>query len=56
MLVFLQEIGAAAKTSIGTVFADSLKDMAWPLSSDEVGAAGISSMGAAGFEPATSRV
>lgn len=45
LIVFLQEIGAAAKTPIGTVFADSLKDMAWPLSSDEVGAAANRAIG-----------
>jgi replicative DNA helicase len=39
LLELVQEIGAIAGTPVGTVCADSLKDMAAPLSSDEVGAA-----------------
>jgi replicative DNA helicase len=39
LAVLMQEIGEHAGTPIGSVFADSLKDMAAPLSSDEVGAA-----------------
>jgi hypothetical protein len=38
-VLFVQEIAAIIGTPIGTVCADSLKDMASPLSSDEVGAA-----------------
>ena len=39
-VVFVQEVGdGIAKCPVGTVCTDSLKDMAAPLSSDEVGAA-----------------
>jgi len=39
LLLLVQDIGEMFGTSVGTVCADSLKDMAAPLSSDEVGAA-----------------
>jgi replicative DNA helicase len=39
LLAFVQDIGEIAKRPVGTVCADSIKDIAAPLSSDEVGSA-----------------
>jgi len=52
-LMFVQDIGEMTGTPVGTVCGDSLKDMAAPLSSDEVGSAinrAIGGLIAAGIE------
>jgi replicative DNA helicase len=55
LLLFVQDIGEMVGTPVGTVCIDSLKDMAAPLSSDEVGAAvnrAIGGLVAAEIQPA----
>lgn len=46
LALFVQDVGEMIGTPVGTVCADSLKDMAAPLSSDEVGAAVNRAIGA----------